>query len=332
MEEIVVGDIGGTHARFAIARIENGRVIALDDETTLKCAAHASLELAWEAFGDQIGRKDTLPPRAGIAIASPVHGEVLRMSNNPWTIRRRDLEARLAPEGLVLVNDFGAVAHAVAHVGADQLQHLCGPDISLPVEGAISIVGPGTGLGAACLLRHGSAIDYTVLESEAGHSDFAPLDAFEDYALQHFRSRFMRVSTERFVSGPGLVNLYEVIAQQQGMPMTIRDDKELWTRALEGSETMAVAALERFCLCLGAFAGDLALAHGAAGMVIAGGLGLRLADRLASSGFAERFVAKGRLGTTLSTVPVKIITYPQPGLLGAAAAYISAQKRGNRMG
>lgn len=153
--------------------------------------------------------------------------------------------------------------------------------------------------------------------------DFSPLDAVEDRILSALRDRFRRVSVERIVSGPGLTNLYEVIGELQKCPVTLKDNRTLWTMAMEGSDTIAAAALERFCLSLGAVAGDLALAHGAHGVVIAGGLGQRLASILPHSGFSERFVAKGRFENMMSEMPVKIITHPQPGLYGAAASYAS---------
>ena len=320
MREIVAVDIGGTHARFAIASIENGTVAELGEAVTLKCAEHASLALAWEAFGRTLDRP--LPREAGIAVACPVTGEILKMTNNPWVIHPTQLASRLHLDNFVLVNDFGAVAHAVAQVDSSHMRHLCGPDVDLPSQGTITIVGPGTGLGAACLLRRGEK--YFVMETEGGHLDYPPLDEVEDNILKALRQRFRRVSAERIVSGPGLTNLYEVIAEQQGLPITLRDNRTLWQNAMEGSDTIAAAALERFCLSLGAVSGDLALAHGAHAVVIAGGLGLRLANILGESGFAERFVAKGRFETMMSEMPVKIITHPQPGLFGAAAAYAEA--------
>ncbi|MCQ9155095.1 glucokinase [Acidomonas methanolica] len=318
MTEIVVGDIGGTNARFAIARVGDGRVVELGEPVTLKCADYASLALAWEAFARRIGRV-ALPRRAGLAIATPIQGDILKMTNNPWVIQPSQLASRLGLDDVLLVNDFGAIGHAVAQFGEDDLPHLCGPDQPLPEEGAITIVGPGTGLGAACLYRREGR--YAVLATEGGHVDFAPLDGLEDKILAALRRRFRRVSVERIVSGPGLSNLYEVIAQMQGAPITCHDNRELWDKAMEGSDSIVSAALERFCLSLGAVAGDLALAHGAKGVVIAGGLGQRLAGRLRHSGFADRFVAKGRFESMMSDIPVKIVAHPQPGLFGAAGAY-----------
>ncbi|MBE7619965.1 glucokinase [Gluconacetobacter entanii] len=322
MKEIVAVDIGGTHARFALAQVEGGRVVSLGEATTLKCAEHASLQLAWEAFGRVVGKP--LPRAAGIAVACPIKGDILKLTNNPWVIQPAQLGAKLGIDEHVLVNDFGAVAHAVAQVGEESLQHVCGPDMPLPKEGIITIVGPGTGLGSAYVVRRKGG--YFVCETEGGHIDFSPLDQFEDRILQLLRLRYRRVSVERVVSGPGLANLYEAIAEIGNLPVRTRDDKTLWTMALDGSDHVAGAALERFCLSLGTVAGDLALAQGGGSVVIAGGLGLRLAKHLGASGFAERFVAKGRFESLMAAMPVKLITYPQPGLLGAAAAFAEAYR------
>jgi glucokinase len=135
------------------------------------------------------------------------------------------------------------------------------------------------------------------------------------------------VSTERIVAGPAILALYEALAEVEGRAVQRLDDRAIWAAALEGSDSLALAALDRFCLSLGAVAGDLALAHGAKGVVIAGGLGLRLKDHLTRSGFAERFAAKGRFRTMLEAIPVKLITHPQPGLFGAAAAFAQTLAR-----
>ncbi|WP_076071358.1 glucokinase [Sphingomonas montana] len=318
--EIVAVDIGGTHARFAIAEVGGGRVLSMGEPVTLKTAEHGSLRLAWAAAGEEMGRP--IPRAAGIAIATPIGGDVLKLTNNPWVIRPALIKSRLGVDDYVLVNDFEAVAHAVAQVGEGDLRHLCGPDVGLPETGMITIVGPGTGLGVAHLLR--TATGYHVLPCEGGHVDFAPLDALEDRMLAGLRKQYRRVSIERIVSGPGLVNIYEALPDPSGTAKPYRDDKTLWAAALDGSDSRAAAALDRFCLSLGAVSGDLALAHGAQAVVIAGGLGLRIADHLPTSGFAERFVAKGRFERIMSAMPVKFITHPQPGLFGAAAAFAGA--------
>jgi glucokinase len=229
------------------------------------------------------------------------------------------MKERLGVERFVIVNDFGAVGHAVATLGDEHFRHLCGPDHALPDDGVISIVGPGTGLGVAALLKR--ADGYDVIETEGGHIDFAPLDDLEDKILKQLRKNFRRVSVERVAAGQGLRNLYEALGAIEKRDLVFRDDKDLWPAALEGSDSLATAALDRLCLTLGAVAGDLALAQGAAAVVIAGGVGLRLADYLPKSGFGGRFIAKGRFERRMEHMPVRLITYPQPGLYGAAAAF-----------
>lgn len=316
MRQIAVADIGGTHARFALAEIEAGSVVSLSEPTTLKTTAYASFQLAWQDFGQTVGN---MPSELAIAFAGPVDGELLKLTNSPWVIRPYLLKERLGVERFTIVNDFGAVAHAVATLGDEHFRHVCGPDRPLPDEGMISIVGPGTGLGVAALLRKPG--HYDVIETEGGHVDFAPLDALEDRILKRMRRRFGRVSSERVVSGQGLWNLYVALGAIEKSDLALPDDKALWPAALEGSDSLATTALDRLCLSLGAVAGDIALAQGAAAVVIAGGVGRRLADHLPRSGFCDRFVAKGRFEERMAQMPVKLIAHPHPGLHGAAAAF-----------
>jgi glucokinase len=315
--QIAVADVGGTHARFALAEIDGGRIVALGDPVTLKTSEHGSFQLAWQEFGRRIAGE--LPNELAIAFAGPVGGDLLKLTNNPWVIRPALIKERLGVDRYTIVNDFGAVAHAVATLGSGDFRHLCGPERPLPDEGVISVVGPGTGLGVAALLRRAGT--YEVIATEGGHIDFAPLDVLEDRILVELRRSFRRVSVERIASGRGLWNLYEALGAIEGKGLTFRDEKDLWTAALAGSDSLANAALDRLCLTLGAVAGDMALAQGAAAVVIAGGVGLRLADYLPRSGFRDRFIAKGRFERRMDEMPVKLITHPQPGLVGAAAAF-----------
>jgi glucokinase len=321
--EIVAADIGGSHARFALANVEGGQVTSLGEAVTFKTVEHASLQTAWETFSEQLGR--ALPRAAAIAVACPIAGEMLKLTNNPWIIRPAMIGERLGVDRVTLVNDFGAVGHAVVRVGREHLSHLCGPDVPLPEQGVISIVGPGSGLGVAHVLRREGRNH--VIECEGGHIDFAPLDGIEDMILARLRKRYRRVSAERVVSGVGLANIYEGLAAIEGRAVETLDNRTLWTTALAGDDSLAVAALDRFCLALGSIAGDIALVHGANAVVIAGGLGLRIAHLLPSSGFAGRFAAKGRFESRMASIPVKVITHPQPGLFGAAAAFAEEHRR-----
>jgi len=316
-EQIVTVDIGGTHARFAIAEIEGGRVLSLGEATTLHTRDHASFQTAWQDFERQQG--GALPRAVAIAIAGPTRGDIIRFTNNPWIIRPALVNEKLDVDRNILVNDFEAVGHAVAQADARYFERLAGPDEPLPKAGTITVIGPGTGLGVAHVWRDGN--QYRVQATEGGHIDFAPLDSIEDAILARLRKRHRRVSVERIVSGPAIVDIYETLAMLEGRAVTPLDDKAIWSRAMDREDSLAAAAVDRFCLSLGSVAGDLALAQGASGVVVAGGLGLRIRDSLVRSGFPERFIEKGRFEGFMSALPVKLITHPQPGLFGAAAAF-----------
>ncbi|MDX2210474.1 MAG: glucokinase [Sphingopyxis sp.] len=317
---IVAVDIGGTHARFALAEVADGKVVALGEAVTLQTADHASFQTAWEDYGRITGA--ALPRATAIAIAGPAKGDVIRFTNNPWIIRPALIGEKLNVDDHLLINDFEAVGHAVAAADAGAFDHLCGPDEPLPVSGTISVIGPGTGLGVAHVWRDEDT--YRVQATEGGHIDFAPLDSIEDAILARLRKRHRRVSVERIVSGPGIVDIYEALAGIEGRAIAPLDDRTIWKLAMSGEDSLAAAAADRFCLSLGSVAGDIALAQGASGVVIAGGLGQRIRDTLVRSGFPERFRAKGRFEGYMSAIPVKLITLAQPGLYGAAAAF--AQK------
>ena len=315
--KLVAVDIGGTHARLALAEVEQGRVVSLGEAVTLKTAEHASFQTAWQEFARLIGAP--LPRAAAIAVAGPVSGEVIKFTNNPWILRPALIGEKLGVDRYVLINDFAAVGHAAAQAGPEHFIHLTGPDEPLPAAGTISIVGPGTGLGVAHVLRWQGG--YHVQPTEGGHIDFAPLDSVEDAILARLRQRHRRVSVERVVAGPGIVDIYETLAGIEGRAVHAQGDKAIWALALDRQDSLAAAAADRFCLSLGSVAGDIALAQGGAALVLAGGLGLRIKDILLRSGFAARFRAKGRFEALMAAMPVKLITHPQPGLYGAAAAF-----------
>ena len=319
--KIVAIDLGGTHARFAIAKISNGKVAELGEMITLETAQHATFKAAWDHYAATMA--DRLPRAAAIAVACPVTSQTMKLTNSSWIIQPGSLAHDLGLDTVTLVNDFGAVGHAIAHLKSDDMRHITGPELPLPADGLISVIGPGTGLGVAQVLRRNGCAH--VIETEGGHSDFAPLDAIEDAILAHLRARYRRVSAERIVSGPGLLNIYEALAAIENAPATFHDDKMLWAAALQGRDALAAAALARFCLVFGAVAGDIALTQGAAAVVIAGGIGQRIAPLLPTSGFASRFAAKGRFEQLMASLPVKLITHPHVGLIGAAAAFAKEQ-------
>jgi len=316
--EVVAVDVGGTHARFAIATIGDNGTITLGEPTTLHTETHASFQTAWEDYRERMG--GSLPDDVAMAVAGQIKPDIIRFTNNPWIIRPPLIREKLGCSRHLIVNDFEAVAHAAARAPVEEFLHLTGPETDLPASGTISVLGPGTGLGVAHFWRDGMG-NYRVQATEGGHGDFAPLDAIEDAILARLRKRHTRVSTERVVSGPAIVDIYEALAAMEGRAVVELDDVAIWTAGVSGENSLAAAAVDRFCLSLGAIAGDIALVQGASGVVIAGGLGYRIRDTLLASGFAERFCAKGRFSALMASLPVKLITHPQPGLLGAAAAF-----------
>ena len=307
---IVVADAGGTHARFALAQIAGG-TISLDAPATFVTAEYESFESAWREFERLAG---PLPNAAAISIAGPVLGDRVEMTNGPWVLGLSALGTELRLEALTTLNDFGAVAHAVACVPADQLIHVAGPNVPLPEHGTISVIGPGTGLGIAHLRRFDGG--YHVQPTEGGHVGFAPQDEIDDRMLAHLRHRHSRVVTERVHAGPGIVHIYAALGGS-----ALSDDRAIWRRGIARDDELAARAVDRFCASLGTLAGDYALAHGASAVVLAGGVGLRLRDILPASEFGERFKAKPRYEPMMAAIPVKLIVHPEPGLYGAAAAF-----------
>ena len=317
MTDLVAIDIGGTNARFAIASIGTDGAITLGDPVTLATSDFASLETAWEEFERRAD--GPVPRHAAVAIAGPVTGDTVRMTNNSWVLHTGRLDEQLGLDCVTVLNDFAAVAHAVANAGPDHFEYLAGPDRPLPDTGTISVIGPGTGLGVAHFHRFDGG--YHVQATEGGHLDFAPVDAVDDAILQRLRKRHRRVSIERVVSGPGIVEIHAALAALEHRDIAEQDDRTIWQKGLAREDALCAAAVERFCMSLGSVAGDFALGHGASAVVIAGGLGYRIRETLKTSGFAGRFTFKGRYEQLMAGIPVRLVTHPQPGLLGAAAAF-----------
>lgn len=307
---VAAADIGGTNARFALAEIDGGKVVSLSEPMVFKTAEYTGLASAWAAFGKAIS--EPLPRNAGLAVAGSVTGGPVRLLNSHWVVDPATVADELQLDSFRLLNDFGAMAHAVDALGESDFTHLCGPEVPLPKCGAISVLGPGTGLGVAVLQRREAGI--VVLETEGGHVHFAPLNDAQEAVSEALRARYGRTSVERVVSGPGLGDIVRNLAPDS------RDDAAVWASAIEGNEAATRAALSLFLDCYGAVAGDLSLAHGSLGVVLMGGLTNRLAHILPTSGFHAHFCDKGRYQARMESTPVKLVTHPQPGLFGAAAA------------
>jgi glucokinase len=319
--KLVAVDLGGTHARFAIAELHRDRRPTLSEPRKYRTADHAGLAEAWAAFARDEGC--SLPHAASIAIAGPVEGELIRFTNNSWAIRPATLAHELGVGRLHLFNDFAAMAAAVGVLTPDELAYVGGPEGPLPAEGVTTVIGPGTGLGVAQLLRReGRNI---VLATEGGHIDFAALDSFEEKLLARLRERHRRVSVERIVSGPGLADIRSTLAMLGNEPIVPMEDAMIWAAATEGRDRISGQALDRFVMAFGAVAGDLALAHGAHAVVITGGLAQRIEARLRGPLFNDRFRAKGRFEARMAQFPIRLARHPEAGLLGAAVAFQEEQ-------
>jgi glucokinase len=319
---VLVGDIGGTNARFALAEPGRHRPV-LRDIVRLPTADFASLQQAASHYLSGLGVK---PERAAIAVASPVRGDDIRLTNRAWSFNRRELAETLDIDDLQVLNDFGATARAAPGLAPGEYELLNGPDRQ-PFETPISVIGPGTGLGMA-LLVDCPAHQWRVVETEGGHVSYAPLGSEEQQIHQWLAARHGRVSVERALSGSGLSKIHAALA---GAPPTrhelpddqLRDPANVVQSALDGEDRTARSALARFCAILGSVAGDAALIHGAATLAIAGGIVPRFVPFLKSSAFRERFLDKGRFAAHLEQVQIIVVTHPEPGLLGAALSVLS---------
>lgn len=306
----LLGDIGATNARFALAdatgKIERVRVLACDDYPGLAAAIAAYLA------EDGIAT----PAAAALAVASPITGDSVTLTNHPWSFSIAALKRQLQLKRLVVINDFTANALAVPRLQPEDRQAVGGGS---PAEGApIGVLGPGTGLGVSGLVP--TPAGYVPLASEGGHATLAPADAREGAVLDRLRQRFDHVSAERVLSGQGLVTLYTTLAEIAGRPAGPFTPAQIADRAIGESEPLVRDALAMFCAMLGTMAGNLALTLGArGGIYIAGGIVPRLGGRFAASQFRERFEAKGRFRSYLAAIPTYVVTHKLPAFLGCAA-------------
>ena len=320
----LVGDIGGTNARFALAD-PDAPGTGLHAPRTLQAAQFASLQHAAERYLADVGVR---PHSAAIAVASPTGSEEIRLTNRAWSFTRSELQHALGLEELRVLNDFGAIAWSVPALGTQDYIVAHGDEGALR-QGPITVIGPGTGLGVALLT--GGDGDWRVVETEGGHVSFAPQDAEEEQIARWFVARFGRVSNERLLCGAGLSHIDAVLRgaadHATGVHDTLRDPADIVAAALAGHDVHARRTLARFCAVLGSVCGDAALIHGARAVMIAGGIVPRFVPFLRSSAFRERFLDKGRFAAYLESVDIRIIVHDSPGLLGAALALHSASAR-----
>jgi len=306
----LIGDIGGTNARFAIA--ERGtyrqlRHLEVDRYPSLHDALFDYLKALPEA--ERTGLSGVL------AIAGPVIGDKITMTNKAWSFSVAELKRSLNLLSLTVVNDFAANARAIPHIAPSGLL-VVGP-ASPAAKGNIGVIGPGTGLGVSTLIPSGA--DWVLVAGEGGHATLAAANEEEEAIIHMLRKRWSHVSAERVLSGAGLVNLYEAICAIDGVEPLMLSPADVTKRAMNKSDDACVRAFARFCEFLGSVAGDLALTVGALGGVyIAGGILLRFKETFAASAFRQRFEAKGRFATMLARIPTYLILEESPALIGLA--------------
>jgi glucokinase len=312
----LLGDVGGTNARFAWQDAEGAPV---RDIATLPTADHATLADAITAYLNGLGR--AAPPLCAIGIANPITGDHIQMTNCQWAFSISAMRAQLGFERFVVINDFTALALALQDLAPNELRQL-GGGAAVP-DAPIGLIGPGTGLGVSGLIRDTAAGRWLPLQGEGGHVTLAATTAREFAVLQLLQAEFGHASGERAISGQGLEALYAAVCQLDAVPGSAPlTAAEISRRALAGTDAQCVEVLDLFCGFLGNVAGNLALTLGAVGGVyLGGGIVPRLGDAFARSRFRACFEDKGRFRGYLEGIPAYVIhTDVSPALLGAARA------------
>ena len=316
-DALLVADIGGTNARFALADPHAATPLLADSVREFPVAAFPSLAEAAAHYLDQVG---TRARRGVFAVAGRIDGDQARITNHPWVISRSRTAQMLGFDQVHLLNDFAAQAMAIRLFGPDDVVRIGAPDWSpAPPEQArtYAVLGPGTGLGVGGLIvRDGRCHP---LQTEGGHVSFPPGTPEEIRILELLSAQFGRVSNERLICGPGLVNIHRALCQIAGVDPGLPTPRDISERAAAG-DALGMRAVDVFCAVFGAIAGDLVLTLGAwDGVFLTGGLVPRMLDSLLHSGFRQRFEHKGRFSPTMGQVPSVAVTHPHAGLLGAAA-------------
>ena len=310
----LLADVGGTNARFAW---QAGRGAEITDVLALPTHEHATIADAMAAYLQRTGR--ATPGECAIAIANPITGDRVQMTNHHWSFSIAALQAQFGFARLKVLNDFTALALALPALRADELQQVGG---TAPVAGTpIALIGPGTGLGVSGLLPdpHGG---WVPLQGEGGHVTLAATTPREAAVVAQLTAQHGHASAERAVSGQGLVDVHLALLRLDGAGDTPLEAAAITEAALAGRDARCAEAVDLFCAFLGTTAGNLALTLGARGGVyIGGGIVPRLGARFAASPFRARFDAKGRFRSLLAPIPVYVIQASRsPAFLGAASA------------
>ena len=307
----LVGDIGGTNARLALADYSGATpVISNVREYPSPNYARGS-----DIVRQYLSEVRISPPKIAVmAVAGPIANGEVHLTNVGWTLSESELQ-EIGIAKARLLNDFEALALSTDHLAPADL-HRLGPAQSGEQGSTTAVIGPGTGFGASALVRHDGTT--TALAAEGGHASFAPGDDVEREVLRVMARKFSHVSIERILSGPGLQNLHAALNEIEGVTTEPESPMGITERALKGEQTF-MRTLLRFCAILGSVAGDFALYYGArGGLYIAGGISPSILQIIDKSDFRARFEAKGRFKTYLAPIPTYVILHPHPAFLGDA--------------
>lgn len=315
---IIGADVGGTYARLGWTRLDSSGALSVQGFRKYTCAEHPSLAAILRDYADWLARETSAPPiaHAVVAIAGVLDGDTLLNTNLAWPVSLAATRRDSGLETLELINDFVAVAQAMAHADADALHLICG-DPSQATPGPAVVLGPGTGLGVAVYLPGGNP---SVLASEAGHAALAGSTPLEQDVLRLLSRQYTHIDNERILSGPGLLTLYTSLCELRGNTPQWRSPADLVAAA--GTDPLAAESIEVFCAWLGSLAGDLALTFGARAVYLTGGITGHLSGPLHAGGFQQRFLAKDRLSQALRHVPVWRVEHGELGVLGALAWHV----------
>lgn len=318
MTRILLADIGGTYARFALASERS-----LGAAWSTEVGGHESVIDALRAYLALDHGEESIGG-ALLAAAGPVQGGRCKLTNAAWTLDEEQIASTLHLPWARIVNDLEAVAAGLPDINPAQTR-LIGSDRAIP-GAPMAIVSPGTGLGMACVVVGPGG--RCVVTSEGGHVSLAGTSDREDRLIAILRRRFGRASAERVLSGPGLVNLHQAIAELEGSDAPRLTPSDVTESAFNGSSPTCRTTIDAFCAFLGAVSGDVALAFGARGGVyIGGGIVPRFVDHLAHSTFRDQFLSKGRMRAYLERVPTRVILHPNPAFVGLMS--LARVARGN---
>lgn len=307
----LVADIGGTNARFALEVAHQ----SFEHIEVLPCNDYDTIVDAVKEFLKRAGNPEV--KHASVAIANPVVGDWLQMTNHHWAFSIETTRQALKLDTLLFINDFTAQALAITKAQPEELVQVGGFQA---IENAPkAVIGPGTGLGVSGLIPSPSG--YVALAGEGGHNSFPPFDDTEVMIWQYAKRKFGHVSSERFLSGAGLVLIYEALAEREGVKRQKMTPAEISERALSGTSPLCRLTLDIFSAMLGTVASNLALTLGARGGVyLCGGIIPRFIDYFKRSPFRSRFENKGRFDAYLAAIPVYVVLSKYPGITGAAVA------------